>query len=264
MRKHKKISTMKGSGKVKKRTLLFLENRTWNIGGLSSLLRHSSEWQMIHCQSSNEVWSTLEAGSNIGELPDVVSLDLGIDDLPDDPDRGLELLEKIKNRWQGLPVIVHSMLDIHEPVVRKVVSQGASFFWLRDKAQLEEYIQILPFVANGFLIFSQRPALLLPRAVSRFPDPFFRKPEYWKTLELLDKGHTYLQIANTDPSAKTDRGIGRRVKVMVDTLIGLGEIPEFPDPDNIPADAYKQAAIQWYRANKHRYVAIKIPGKDNY
>jgi DNA-binding NarL/FixJ family response regulator len=235
--------------------LLFLENRTLQAEGLSSLLRYSSEWQMIHCRSGEEVWSKLERGSNSGELPDVVSLDLGIDDLPESPERGLALLEKIKSRWQGLPIIIHSMLDIHEPVIRKVVSQGASFFWLRDKAQLEEYIQILPFVANGFLIYSQKPALLLPRVVSQFPDPFFREPNYWKTLELLEKGYTYLRIANTDPSAKTERGIQNRVKTIVNTLIGLGEIPDFPDPDNIPSDAYKQAAVQWYRSNKHRYIS---------
>ena len=233
--------------------IVFVEDKGVQMYGVTRPLEETGQWHVIKCRSSDETLKTLEAASQKNELPSIVSIDLGLDDLPETTDRGLELLEKIRKRWQGLPIIAHSTLETNESIVRRVVAQGASYFYLRDISDVEGYIGILPFIAIGFLIYSPKPAAQLPRIASKIPDPFYTHPEYWRTLELLDKDFTYAQIANMDSKAKTEKGIMSRVRRIAMWLAELGEIEEiYLDADNLPNEGYRRVVVRWYRANKAR------------
>ncbi len=236
-----------------KNRIVFVEDKGVQMYGVTRPLEDTGRWQVIKCRTSDETLKILEAASRKNELPTIVSIDLGLDDQPDSPNRGLELLEKVRNRWQGLPIIAHSTLETTESTVRRVVAQGASYFYLRDEGDVEGYIGILPFVAIGFLIYSQKPAAQLPRIASKIPDPFYAHPEYWRTLQLLDNNYTYVQIAGMDSKAKTEKGIMSRVRRIAMWLAELGEVEDiYLDADNLPNEGYRRVVVRWYRENKNR------------
>ena len=236
-----------------KSKIVFVEDKGVQMYGVTRPLEETGRWQVIKCRNSEETLKTLNTASQKNELPSIVSIDLGLDDLPETTDRGLELLEKIRKRWQGLPIIAHSTLETNESIVRRVVAQGASYFYLRETGDVEGYIGILPFVAIGFLIYSPKPAAQLPRIASKVPDPFYTHPEYWRTLQLLENNYTYAQIAALDSKAKTEKGIMSRVKRIAMWLAELGEIEEiYLDEDNLPNEGYRRVVVRWYRENKSR------------
>lgn len=229
----------------KARVILFIEDFDVQADGV---LRHLNKkvWKAIRCKSPDEALRYLNEASDKGELPDVVSIDLGLEPKRSVPDIGLELLQAIRKRWGGLPIIVHSSLDVDESVVQKVVAQGASYYYLRE-SNLKTYVDLLPYVAQGIMIFTQVPAGYLPKVANRHPDPFFDRDEWKRTIKLLDEGLTYSQIAQR--VGRTERAIMARVQRMAIKLETLDEIDPIAETES--HEPYRQAVVNWYRKNKH-------------
>ena len=231
------------------REIYFVEDWEVQMYGVASLL-DKKEWKIIHCSTRKEVMEKLEKSISNGTLPAIVSIDLGLEDKPEKPDYGLELLKNIRKRWEGLPIIVHSALSVDEETVKTVVEYGASYYYLKDKSDAQKYADLLPFVAQGILVFSQKPAGLLPKVITRLPDPFYDRPEYKRTIRLLAEGLTYAQIAERDSRAQTDRGIMARVNRIAAKLEALNEIDPIIESES--PEPYKEAVVNWYKKNRQR------------
>lgn len=236
---------------MSKRAILFVEDREHQTVGVATPIKATGDWEVITCKTSIEATRMLDEMSKAGSLPSIVSVDLGLPPKPKEAEVGIDLLKNIRGRWEGLPIVVHSVLEVKENVVRTIISQGASYFYLFDEADVSAYIHLLPFLAQGYLVFSPTPASRLPSVVSVMPDPFQGNPEIWKTLQYLAQGATYLRIAEREGVG--DRAIMARVKKAALVLEALGEIQILLDSDDAAPEKYKPYVIEWYHRNRVRF-----------
>ena len=232
-------------------SILFVDDRESQTIGVLTPLREGGKWKVTTCKTAEETLSRLEEMSLEGKLPSIVSLDLGLFPKPREPEIGINLLRNIHERWGGLPLIVHSVLEVKDSVLRTIISQGASYFWLFDEGDVNTYIELLPFIAQGYVIFSPTPSSRLPQVVTVMPDPFQKNPEIWKTLSYLTQGLTYVRIAEKEGVG--DRAIMARVKKAALVLDALNEILLPPDSDDVTPERYKPYVIEWYKRNKVRF-----------
>lgn len=235
----------------KKEDILFVEDVEALSIGLISSLKTAGIWNVISCKTDGEAFRILDKMSLGRLLPRVISVDLGLPPKPKETEIGLNLIKKIRERWEGLPIVVHSFLDVKESVVKTIISQGASYFYLFDETDVKAYVGLLPYMAQGFLVFSPTPASRLPQVVSLIPDPFQKNPEIWRTLQHLAQGLTYARIG--DREGVGERAIMQRVKRAAEVLEVLGEIQLLIDSDDTAPERYKPFVIEWYHRNRVRF-----------
>lgn len=237
------------SPNIRVRRLLFVEDATWQATGLTMMLEKTGLWEVDVCATPTEALDMLARASNIrnmSRMPSVVSVDLGLSDKPDSPEYGLALLKQIRQRWEGLSIVVHSTLPVKPEVVREVLAHKASYVFLSDDREARAYVALLPFIAQGYLMYSPTPAGQLADVISLQPDPFSANPEYWRTLELLAQNKLYREVAKKE--SVSERAIMARVRNIAHKLAELEEIPPLPQ-----GEVYKPIVIEWYMKNRFRY-----------
>lgn len=250
----------------KPRRMLFVEDKPGQLLGIQTLLSNAlPTWQVETARTVHEAIGFLANETDkIYPSFDIVSIDLGLDDQPDKPVRGLELLRRIRNMYDGLPIVVHSIAVPPDPdTLREVLANQASYIYLLDAGDARGYIYMLPRLIQGFVVFSAKPAALIPRVVSMRPNPF-PKPEYWETLALLARPElTYREIGSR--LNVVENTIKGRVNRMARTLEDLGILDHF-DPefgaDQVDAadsdddkriERLRPILVKWYHENKSRY-----------
>ncbi|MCO5193120.1 MAG: response regulator [Anaerolineae bacterium] len=229
--------------------LLIVDDKLMTMRGISSELRRSGLWRVEEVSTPTEAIDMLETLEKRNDLPDVVSVDLGLADLPNEPQYGLSLLKRIRSTWDGLNLVVHSGLDVDEALVREVMQHRASYCHLVSAHEAQLYLQVLPFIAQGCLILSPTPAVQLHNYFSAAPDPFANNVELWGTLELMALGRTYTQIAKAEHVQPGT--IKKRVQRLVTTLETLGE---FEDQEEENERRHRQRLIRWYHQNSFRRI----------
>ncbi len=236
---------------MSKNDILFVEDVEALSIGVETSLKATGSWNVISCKTYEDALRILDKMSLAGDLPRVISVDLGLQPKPRGTEIGINLLKKIRERWEGLPIVIHSFLDVKDNVVKTIISQGASYFYLFDDADVKAYVDLLPYMAQGFLVYSPTPASRLPQVVSVIPDPFQNNPEIWKTLQHLALGLTYARIG--DKEEVGERAIMARVKRAALVLEMLGEIELPPDSEDATPERYKPYVIEWYHRNRVRF-----------
>jgi DNA-binding NarL/FixJ family response regulator len=242
--------------------ILIVEDSEGQLAGMFAVL-HSRGWQIDVAKSPIEALNYLEeAKVGMRPLPHVISIDLGLMELIERPDYGLELLETIGNQWEGIELVVHSSIPrkqgsgddgVDETTVRRVMTQGASYFYLRDQPNLLAYADMLPYVLKGYVVYSPMPALLLREIARAKPTPFVQDEKALTTLKKLHEGKTYREIADEERLA--EQTIRSRVANIYSALVALGEISSKRnegDETPIRAGEYREAVLSWYRKNKWR------------
>lgn len=230
--------------------ILFVEDHPLQMYGVSTLLIQN-DWAVEIIETHKLAFDKLNDDSQRGmAVPDVISIDLGLGDKPEAADYGLELLEKIRKRWKGLPLIVHgTLVKVSEDIVRRIVAQGASYFYLGDAGDAQAFAMMLPYIAQGYVIYSPSPAARLTHIITTKPDPFIKNPEYWTTLKLLNEGKRYGDVAEIHVVGL--EAIKARVKKIALTLEALNEIPQLAESSE--DERFKPLVIEWYRKNRFRY-----------
>jgi DNA-binding NarL/FixJ family response regulator len=232
--------------------IMLVEDREIQASGLQTNIEKTGCWKVIVCTSAEAALQTLiKMDAEREKLPDVVSVDLGLPPNPNDSSIGLKLLEDISSIWRGLNLTVHTAQTLKEETLRKIISLNSSCISLNDIGESKPYIELLPFVAQGYKVFSPIAGSLLTEIITMKHDPFGPNPEYWITLQALSKGDSYKDIANTE--CVSERAILARVRKAVYRLIELGEIPPLAKSVDLIHDKYKRLAINWYRNNHVRF-----------
>lgn len=231
--------------------LLFVENNPDQMQAAKAELE-AAGWQTHLVRAPDEAQKLLER--NQDTLPDVISVDLGLLEKKEDPEYGLKLLHDIRERWSpsALPLVVHSAISgtkFNERLVRKVAASGASYFWLRDEAHVRAYVLMMPFIAQGYIVYSPSPAGMLQRVLSASPPPFVNNSTLVQTLKFLNEGKTFEQIGKLEKHG--DKAIQARVKKMAETLELLGEIG--PLEESQSTAPYRNALVKWYLKNSYRF-----------
>ena len=238
----------------KRQRLFFVEDSLTQMYGLEAQIKATGMWEIDICTTPEDAWDRLLRLSEAGLLPNVVSIDLGLADLPNEPDRGLALLEKIRKKWEGLPLVIHSNLDVEINMVRTVVAQNASYIFLRDERDAEGFVTMLPFVARGFLVYSPTPSARLAQVLNTKPNPFHDHDDYWEMMELLERGLTYGDIG--DRLSVASRTIKAWVKKVALDLHDNKEIVLETEDEGSDTSSnnyhYRRAVVNWFRQNRYR------------
>ena len=150
------------------------------------------QWQVI--VESDHQMALSRLGQMSRRLPDVISVDLGLPPRADDPDVGLGIVREIRRLFGSARVAVHSQLkEVQASVLHELVGLGVSYIRMRDSKPEEAFVAMLPWLAEGYLIYSPSVAGKLPDILPERPDPW---NEYqWKIGQLVSRGLTYDAIA---------------------------------------------------------------------
>lgn len=233
--------------------LLFVEDKTRQAKGVTDQI--GDEWLIGIVKGAEEAWQRLEEmNQSLSRLDQVViSIDLGLEPSPDKPDEGLKLLKRIRRKWEGVRVIVHTGQKSHPVVVKQVIAEGASYIHLDDDDDSVVYAGILQYILDGYIVLSPSPAGKLRELLAVRPDPFVLNPEYWDTL-----GALYSTGGNQSRASSLLKigapAVNGRVKKILD-LIHLLYPNELPtnDNDNVPYEARVATLLRWYEQHRDVY-----------
>jgi DNA-binding NarL/FixJ family response regulator len=127
--------------------------------------------------------------------PHMVSVDLG---LPPDEEGitvGLQLLQTIHERFNSLPLAVHSLKQVKDYALHQIITTPASYISLQDES-FEAFAMVLPLMMQGYLVFSPKTALMFPSAIvsNQQTDPL--QDDEWEVLRMMAQGLTYKAIGD--------------------------------------------------------------------
>lgn len=123
--------------------ILIIDDHAVVRSGLRSLLEDEA-----HIDIVGEAADGLEALAKIEELqPDILLLDLTMPQMS-----GFEVAKKVTEKYSAVKIIVFSMHNDHEYIMRSV-EMGAQGYLLKDTSK-EEILRALTTVANGSKYFS--------------------------------------------------------------------------------------------------------------
>ncbi len=150
------------------------------------------QWQVIIERDHQVAMSRLRQMSM--RLPNVISVDLGLPPRTDDPDVGLGVVREIRRLFGSARVAVHSQLkDVQANVLHELVGLGVSYIRMRDSKPEEAFATTLPWLAEGYIIFSPSVAVKFPDILPERPDPW--NIYQWRIGQLVATGLTYDAIA---------------------------------------------------------------------
>ena len=168
----------------------------------------------------------------------MISVDLGLPPRVDDPDIGLGVVREIRKRFGSARVAVHSQLkEVEASVLHALVGLRVSYIRMRDSKPEEAYATTLPWLAEGYIMFSPSVAGKLADILPERADPW---DDYqWHIGKLVYTGKTYEAIAEivineryaaTQDETKTvsAQSITTTVRKMAERLHNTGFIIQLP------------------------------------
>jgi DNA-binding NarL/FixJ family response regulator len=205
-------------------TLLLVDDNPLQLEGLKQRIFDlwQDRWQIQSARSSGEALEQLRDMS--ANLPDLVSVDLGLPPDRDNPRIGLELLSKIHQDYGGLHLAVHSQLGVTPQTLHKILLIPASYIQIYDPHAVQTFATTLPLMAKGYVIYSPTPTADIPKALVVKPDPL--DDEEWVVLRYLIKEPPlpYQEIADRLHDAgrplTTSGAVQNRITTIVEKLNG--------------------------------------------
>ena len=171
--------------------LLIVDDHPIVREGLRQLLERESGLSVAGAVgSAAEAMAALEK-----HLPDVVLLDLSLG-----ADSGLDLLQKIHEKWARLPVLVLSMHD-ESGMAERVLRYGALGYIMKHEAT-DRLVAAIRKVSKGEVFLSEAMSSLLLKQLSGRPAPGERPAvaalsnRELEVLRLLGQGRGTREIAN--------------------------------------------------------------------
>jgi DNA-binding NarL/FixJ family response regulator len=235
-----------GRGRGDRPVVVVVDDRPAQLNGLVlEINRVLPDWDVEKTTGPDD---TLQLFARLEpRIPSVVSVDLGLDPDPDRPAVGLRLLRELRSKFGGVPLAVHTAQQVEARVLHEIVTIPASYVRIRDRNGVEAFVRMLPFLAEGFVVYSPSVASRLPNAIVVKPDPL--EPDHWKVLALLAKGLTYEAVAET--LGVTSGAIQARVTRMSEVLEERGFVE--PAETETEQKKLKQLLLDFYRDNHVRY-----------
>jgi DNA-binding NarL/FixJ family response regulator len=243
-------ASLSSSPEERRMLLLLVDNNKWEADNLrQAILRMQPFWTVEVTRNPEETITRLREMMG-NRLPDIVSVDLGLDPDPNQPWIGLKLLRELQRSFGGLRLVVHSAQPVNNEVLHEIMALPASYILTRDDDAVMALVTMLPLLARGFLIFSSQPASRFPQAIVTRPDPL--KDEDWELLKHLATPpyRPYAEIGKD--IGFTERAIASRAQRMAVTLNDKGFIDIDHDSGTDP-NRYRPKLQQFYREHRVRY-----------
>jgi DNA-binding NarL/FixJ family response regulator len=175
--------------------LFMVDDLPNTLKGFAELVQHKHpEWHVEIVTDPTAALSRLHAMSP-GQLPTLISVDLGLQPRPDATEIGLELLRKIHTLFGSARLAVHSALKVEPETLQDIVGMRASYIRLRDLQSEEVYASFLPWLAEGYLFYSPTVAEQFSEILPQSPDPL--DEDEWAVARLLAAGNmNYADVAS--------------------------------------------------------------------
>lgn len=190
------------------RTVFIVDDHPIVRQGLAQLIQQEPD--LTVCGEAADVREARAALSRL--RPDVVILDLSLRDSD-----GLELVKDIRNKHQGLPVLVLSMHD-ENIYAERLLSSGANGYIMKQAAGEQLIVALRRVLAGGIYVSDRVGASMIERlAVSgrkQTMDPIERlSNREIQVLNLIGRGKTTREIAqDLNLSIKTIESHRQRIK----------------------------------------------------
>jgi DNA-binding NarL/FixJ family response regulator len=230
--------------------LVMVDDRPMSLRGFEDLVTrlHGGAWQVDILETGQQLIDRLD--NNFPDLPDLVSIDLGLPPDRFSPKYGLELLERVHQSFPGLKIVVHSgIVPIPELAAQYILSVPATYISTASDLDTQAYAHMLPWIAKGFLVYSPVVSDTLSHVVLRHPDPL--DAEEWRIVELVSRGLTNYQIAQQLNYAENT--IQEKVTRIGKQLNELGHIDVDVDDRVSTPFRYREPLTHFYQENAVRY-----------
>ncbi len=180
---------------LKSRMLFMVDDLPSTLQGFSGLVTQKHpDWYVEIVQDPATAMRRLHAMSP-GQLPALISVDLGLQPRPDATEIGLNLLREIHHEFGSARLAVHSALKVEPETLHDIVGMRASYIRLRDRQSEEVYASVLPWLADGYLFYSPTVAEQFSEILPQVPDPL--DEDEWAVARLLAAGNmNYADVAS--------------------------------------------------------------------
>ena len=251
-----------GHVQAKGRMLLMVDDLPGTLKGFADLVvQKHPDWRVEIVNDPAAALSRLHDLSP-GQLPALVSVDLGLQPRPDATDVGLDLLRQIHQLFGSLRLAVHSALKVEPETLHDIVGMRASYIRLRDVQSEEVYAAFLPWLAEGYLLYSPTVAEQFSEILPHSPDPL--DDDEWDVARLLAAGNMkYSEVATAITEERFSRtqdpnytmGSSRVQQIVgdiADKLRNSGFITGSFDASSSP-NRYKPLIISFYNKYHVKY-----------
>lgn len=181
----------------------------------------------------------------------LISIDLGLGSDPDGESEGLKLLAHLRRQLKGFPLVVHSQQTVRLATLRAIVKTPASFIRTRDDKGYDLFSQLVPFLADGYIVCSPSAGALLPDVVIS-NDPL--TTAQWELLALLASEEPYRteQDITDYYQLKSTTTISSRLSEIANRLAEAGLIT-IEKGEKRSAPNLRRPLMKFYRANHTKY-----------
>jgi DNA-binding NarL/FixJ family response regulator len=174
------------------RTLFMVDDLPNSLHGFIEMVeKQHTDWRVEVVHDKDTAMRRLREMSQ--KLPDLISIDLGLEPLPDSTDIGLNLLRDIHHAFGSRRLVVHSALNVKPEVLHEILGMRVSYIRLRDRQSEEAFADALPWMAEGYLFFSPSVAGQFSEILPEQPDPL--DEDEWAVARLLATGKDYEAVA---------------------------------------------------------------------
>ncbi len=226
-----------------------LDNRPLSLRGFCDVVKelHGDLWRItIHERIVDLIGVLQEA---FPRSPSVVSVDLGLPPSDNTPKYGLEALERLQMEFPGPKLVVHSAITpIPEEATRRILSIPASYICVADDLDVRAYAQLLPWIVQGFRVYSPKVSETLSRIIPRLPDPL--SDHEWKMVSLVARGLTNLKIGQDLNLSETT--VAERISDIGKKLLEFLGIKSSHDNRPTP-NRYREVFKRFYEEYATRY-----------
>ena len=235
------------------KTILIVENSDSQLAAIKSQLQEFwPHWRVLQTLNIDDTMSKLQEMAN--HPPDLVSVDLGLETREDDPYFGLRLLRMINEQYHGIPLAVHSSLPPNPETTHAIIAIPASYIRVRDTAAVTAYCAVMPFLCNGFMVYSPATAARFGDSVAVKPDPL--NNDDWDLLKMLAQINpplTYAQIANS--YLLTEQTITSHVARIAHKLIdsSYGQELDLHEDSGTEPGKYREKCAMFYERYHSRF-----------
>lgn len=162
------------------RTMLVVDDQRKVLEAIKSgVERKWPEWRVEVYSSGAELLARLADSTR--SRPHLVSIDLGLPPDTDGTTEGIKLLKATRQMISGLPLLTHSANTLAVAALKEIVMTPASFIRTRDPHGFDRLEELIPMLAEGYLVCA-------PSAVTHLSEVFRSNPldqEQWALLALL-------------------------------------------------------------------------------
>lgn len=246
------MSEKPGKKPRRKDELLMLDDNPGQLGVLvTRVKKFNPDWVVsVPVNLEHAVKATLQnLEQQLADRPKLISVDL---EMPLArrvcPEGGLDLLKRLRAGDPVVPLVVHSVMQASESIIRQILVERASYVRTREDPQQYWYAKLVPAMAAGYLVCCGSAATSLESCL-RTTSPL--TDGEWAILAKLGSAMSIDQIA--DSLSVSKRTVESRLKQIATKLEVDGLIEPVNRTFDTSGNIYRNRLIPFYHDNRAKF-----------